>query len=85
MAANIDTVFIVVGLDENFNLRRTERYLVVAQESGADAVIVLNKCDLHEDVDDILEQVASIAGNAPQRTAAASNCRTGRWAACARR
>jgi ribosome biogenesis GTPase len=65
VAANIDTVFIVVGLDENFNLRRTECYLVVAQESGADPVIVLNKSDLHEDVDDILEQVASIAGNAP--------------------
>ncbi|HET6512957.1 MAG TPA: ribosome small subunit-dependent GTPase A [Candidatus Kapabacteria bacterium] len=65
VAANIDTVFIVVGLDQNFNLRRTERYLVVAQESGADAVIVLNKSDLHEDVEDILEQVASIAGNSP--------------------
>jgi ribosome biogenesis GTPase / thiamine phosphate phosphatase len=64
VAANVDTVFIVVGLDQNFNLRRTERFLVVAQESGADPVIVLNKYDLAEDVEPILEQVATIAGNA---------------------
>jgi ribosome biogenesis GTPase / thiamine phosphate phosphatase len=65
VAANIDTVFIVVGLDQNFNLRRTERFLVVAQESGADAVIVLNKSDLAEDLDYALQQIAQIAGNAP--------------------
>jgi ribosome biogenesis GTPase len=64
VAANIDTVFIVVGLDQNFNLRRTERFLVVAQESGADAVIVLNKSDLSEELDTVLEQVSQIAGNA---------------------
>lgn len=65
VAANVDTVLIVVGLDQNFNLRRTERFLVVAQESGADPVIVLNKSDLADDVDSVLEEVSSIAGNAP--------------------
>jgi ribosome biogenesis GTPase len=64
VAANIDTVIIVVGLDQNFNLRRTERFLVVAQESGADAVIVLNKSDLAHERDLVLEQVSQIAGNA---------------------
>jgi ribosome biogenesis GTPase len=46
VAANIDTVFLVGGLDHDFNPRRLERYLVVAWESGATPVIVLNKADL---------------------------------------
>jgi ribosome biogenesis GTPase len=45
-AANVDTVFLVVGLDGDFNLRRLERYLVTAWESGAAPVVVLNKSDL---------------------------------------
>lgn len=49
VAANIDTVFLVAGLDGDFNPRRIERYLLVAQESGASPVIVLNKADLVED------------------------------------
>lgn len=50
LAANIDILFIVTGLDHDYNLRRLERYLVLAGESGARAVIVLNKADLCEDV-----------------------------------
>jgi ribosome biogenesis GTPase len=46
VAANVDIVFLVAGLDADFNLRRIERYLVAARESGADPVIVLNKADL---------------------------------------
>ncbi|MEO8663412.1 MAG: ribosome small subunit-dependent GTPase A [Bryobacteraceae bacterium] len=46
MAANIDVLFLVTGLDGDFNLRRLERYLVLANESGARPVIVLNKADL---------------------------------------
>src|ERR687897_965134 len=49
VAANIDTVFLVGGLDGDFNPRRLERYLLVARESGANPVIVLNKADLVED------------------------------------
>ena len=49
VAANIDTVFLVGGLDRDFNPRRIERYLLVAWESGATPVIVLNKADLVED------------------------------------
>lgn len=45
VAANVDTVFLVSGLDGDFNLRRIERYLVAAWESGANPVIVLNKAD----------------------------------------
>ena len=46
VAANIDTVFLVAGLDGDFNPRRIERYLLVASESGASPVIVLNKADV---------------------------------------
>ena len=46
VAANIDTVFLVCGLDDDFNLRRIERYLVAIRTSGATAVVVLNKADL---------------------------------------
>ena len=50
MAANVDTVFLVSGLDNDFNIRRIERYLTMAYESGANPVIVLNKCDLESDL-----------------------------------
>ncbi|HUH64697.1 MAG TPA: ribosome small subunit-dependent GTPase A [Terracidiphilus sp.] len=49
IAANIDVLFIVAGLDGDFNLRRLERYLMVAWESGGWPVIVLNKADLCQD------------------------------------
>jgi ribosome biogenesis GTPase len=46
LAANIDLLFIVTGLDGDFNERRIERYLIVARQSGAQPVILLNKADL---------------------------------------
>lgn len=46
VAANIDIVFLMTGLDQNFNLRRIERYLTLAWESGANPVILLNKVDI---------------------------------------
>ncbi len=46
IAANVDVVLIVCGLDNDFNLRRLERYLTLAHESGAEPVVVLNKADL---------------------------------------
>src|SRR3954452_5576953 len=46
LAANIDVLFIVSGLDGDYNERRIERYLVVARQSGARPVILLNKADL---------------------------------------
>ncbi len=49
IAANIDTVFIVIGLDTTYNLQRIERYLAAASAGGAQAVIILNKADLAED------------------------------------
>ena len=61
VAANIDTVFLVTALDRDFNLRRLERYLVVAWDSGAIPVIVLNKADLVEDPAPFVDQVRELA------------------------
>jgi ribosome biogenesis GTPase / thiamine phosphate phosphatase len=49
VAANADSVFLVCGLDRDFNLRRIERALVLAAESGAEPVVVLTKADLCDD------------------------------------
>lgn len=51
VAANVDTVFLVMGLDGDFNPRRLERYLTVAWDSGADPVVLLSKADLCEERD----------------------------------
>jgi ribosome biogenesis GTPase len=50
LAANVDVVFIVTSLNADLNLRRLERYLAVAWESGATPVVVLSKADLDDDV-----------------------------------
>jgi ribosome biogenesis GTPase / thiamine phosphate phosphatase len=65
VAANIDTVFLVAGLDGDFNPRRIERYLLVARESGARPVIVLNKADLVEDPQARAADVAAAAPDVP--------------------
>lgn len=65
IAANVDTVFLVSGLDQDFNPRRIERYLILAWESGARPVIVLNKADLCPDVADCLRKVEAIALGVP--------------------
>lgn len=46
LAANVDLILIVMGLDGDYNLRRLERYLVLAAASNAEALAVLNKKDL---------------------------------------
>jgi ribosome biogenesis GTPase / thiamine phosphate phosphatase len=51
IAANVDTVMVVAGLDHDFNPRRLERYLVLVRGSGAQPVFVLTKQDLCDDVE----------------------------------
>jgi ribosome biogenesis GTPase len=46
VAANIDVAFIIQSLNENFNLNRLERYLVMVNEAGIQPVVLLSKCDL---------------------------------------
>jgi ribosome biogenesis GTPase len=64
-AANVDTVFLVSGLDHDFNPRRIERYLVMAWESGARPVILLNKADLSKDAEAARREVEAIAAGVP--------------------
>jgi ribosome biogenesis GTPase / thiamine phosphate phosphatase len=71
LAANIDIVFLVCGLDGDFNLRRLERYLALAAESGASPVIVLNKADLCADAAGRAAEVRRISGSAPAVTVSA--------------
>lgn len=61
VATNIDTVFICMSLNNDFNLRRLERYLSIAWDSGAMPVVVLTKSDLCSEVENKLSEVSSIA------------------------
>lgn len=65
VAANVDTIFLVQGLDHDFNLRRLERYLVAAFESNAAPVVILSKADLCNDVEDKVRAAESIAPGTP--------------------
>ncbi|MBD2446650.1 ribosome small subunit-dependent GTPase A [Nostoc sp. FACHB-152] len=72
-AANIDTVFLVCGLDGDFNPRRIERYLILAWESGANPVIVLNKADLCNFLDECISEVEAVAIGVPILVLSAAN------------
>lgn len=61
VATNFDYVFIMTSLNYDFNIRRIERYLAAAWESGAVPVIVLTKADLCEDYSYYLEQIEEVA------------------------
>jgi ribosome biogenesis GTPase len=73
LAANIDIIFLVSGMDLEFNLRRIERYLTLAWESGAEPVIILNKTDLCQDIAGCVAEVESIAFGIPLLTMSAFN------------
>ena len=57
----MDTVFICMALNNDFNLRRLERYLSIAWDSGATPVVVLTKSDLCEDLESKLKEVSAVA------------------------
>ena len=61
VASNIDTVFICMALNNDFNLRRLERYLGIAWDSGAIPVVVLTKADLCDDLSEKLIETKSVA------------------------
>jgi ribosome biogenesis GTPase len=62
IAANIDTVLIVSGLDHDYNPRRIERYLVLARASGARPIVLLTKPDLCAERDERVAEIATLAG-----------------------
>jgi len=65
LAANVDVVLLVCGLDGDFNLRRLERYLAVVAGSGAAPVVVLNKADLCTDLAGRIVETTAVARTAP--------------------
>ncbi len=65
LAANIDVVFVVTSLNEDLSLRRLERYLILARESGAQPVVLLTKSDLAVDLEGSVAAVESIAADIP--------------------
>lgn len=74
IATNITTVFIVTSLEgeKDFNLRRIERYLALATESKASPVLILNKVDLCNNVEPLIEEVKTISGDIPIHTVSAT-------------
>ncbi|CAH1211270.1 MULTISPECIES: ribosome small subunit-dependent GTPase A [unclassified Paenibacillus] len=62
IAANVDHLLIVAALNHDFNLRRLERYLIMAWNGGVNPVIILSKSDL---CDNVHEQVAKVESIAP--------------------
>jgi ribosome biogenesis GTPase / thiamine phosphate phosphatase len=65
VAANVDVVFLVTAFGHDFNVRRLERYLVMAWESGAEPVILITKSDLAEDVAARVHEAESVAFGVP--------------------
>ncbi|HEY7827017.1 MAG TPA: ribosome small subunit-dependent GTPase A [Candidatus Limnocylindrales bacterium] len=64
VGANLDLVFVVASLNGDLNLRRLERYVAVAWDSGAEPIVLLSKADLAEDPASILAAVEAIAAGA---------------------
>jgi ribosome biogenesis GTPase len=60
IAANIDHVFVVTSANQEFNPRRIERYVAAIAESGAAAVLVVNKTDLHPNVDALVDSLGAV-------------------------
>jgi ribosome biogenesis GTPase len=65
IAANVDTVFIVSGLDQDYNIRRLERYVTLASEGNSEYVFILNKADLRKDVEKLTSEIKNLFGDVP--------------------
>lgn len=61
IASNLDTLFIAMSCNEDFNLSRLERYVALAYEGGVTPVVVLTKADLHADVSTLIVEAQSVA------------------------
>jgi len=74
VAANVDTVFLIQSLNRDFNMRRLERYLIAAWESGAVPVVVLTKADC---CDDVADRVTAVYATCPGVEVHSISCVTG--------
>ena len=73
VAANVDTVFICMALNYDYNLRRLERYLTISWDSGAQPVVVLTKADLCADLPQKLAEVSLTSAGCPVVVSSALN------------
>ncbi|MBD3275222.1 MAG: ribosome small subunit-dependent GTPase A [Candidatus Marinimicrobia bacterium] len=60
IAANLDTIFVVQSLNEDFNINRLERYLVMIREQNITPAVILNKSDLVENPGEFQRQIREI-------------------------
>jgi len=68
IVSNVDTALLVMGLDDDFNPRRLERYLALVHASEVTPVIVLTKADVVDQVEGALEaRIAELDGRVPVR------------------
>lgn len=74
VAANVDIVFLIQSLNRDFNMRRLERYMITAWESGAMPVVVLTKADCCDNVE---EKIAIVNTTVPGVDVYAVSCLTG--------
>ncbi len=74
VASNVDIVFLIQSLNRDFNMRRLERYLICAWDSGAMPVVVLTKSDI---CDDVADKIAIVYETAPGVDVHAISCLTG--------
>jgi len=65
VAANVDRVFLLMALDEDFSPRRLERYLTLTHEAGAEPILVLTKADLTQDAAAMVDRARAVVGTAP--------------------
>jgi ribosome biogenesis GTPase len=82
LAANLDRVIIVCGLDRDYNPRRIERYVTLAWSGGVEPALVLNKADLLPDADRLVAETRALA---PGAAVLAASARAGAGVAQVRR
>lgn len=73
LVTNIDTAFVVQGLDGDFNVRRLERYISIIKEGHAKAIIVLNKIDLVKNLTEYIDKVRAAISDVEILTISAEN------------
>lgn len=72
LVTNVDIVFIVMGLDGDFNLKRLERYLLLARQSAISAVVILNKADVATSLAEKIVEVDGVVGDVPVHVVSAT-------------
>jgi ribosome biogenesis GTPase len=65
IATNVDVIFVVMGLDNDFNVNRLERYLLLAAQSNIKPVVILNKADVAANIESKVSEVRGVAADIP--------------------